>query len=158
MARAEAVPAAKATLEAAAGASKDAEAEVAAIHDVNRTASRRVAITFSLMAEMHRVCPYYLFALDAFRSMAERHTQNSRTYEAAAQSLLRNGRPGDAKKITQMAARNGVTSTALRSLNKALLKVVNGPRFRKRFQHKSRNYHVVSDMDQTICRPIERQL
>uniref|UniRef100_A0A7S3RXJ4 Uncharacterized protein n=1 Tax=Emiliania huxleyi TaxID=2903 RepID=A0A7S3RXJ4_EMIHU len=71
VARAEAVPAAKATLEAAAGAAKDAEAEVAAIHDVNRTAARRVAITFSLMAEMHRVCPYYLFALDAFRSVVD---------------------------------------------------------------------------------------
>lgn len=65
------MPAAKATLEAAAGAAKDAEAEVAAIHDVNRTAARRVAITFSLMAEMHRVCPYYLFALDAFRSVVD---------------------------------------------------------------------------------------
>ena len=102
----------------------------------------------SLLRKMGR----HKAALDNFRQMVLQHAGSALTYEGAARLLLTSGRPGDASEITRMAARNGVTSTELRQLNKALAKVVEGPKWRKRFQHKSQNYHVMSDMGQAMCR------
>jgi len=91
-------------------------------------------------------------ALKAFEKAMAGHSQYPHAFEEAASAMLMAGRPEDAKRITQMAARNGVNSEKLISLNGALAKVVHGPRWRKRFEHKSQNYHVTSDMDQSICR------
>jgi tetratricopeptide (TPR) repeat protein len=108
----------------------------------------------SLLRELGR----YDEALAAFEQAAARNATRPGTFEKAAQEMLFAGRPADAKRITQLAARNGVTSKALITLNGALAKAVHGPRWHKRFEHRSRNYHVMSDMDQMTCTQASRLL
>ena len=91
-------------------------------------------------------------AMEDFRKMAERNAQDAKTYEAAANEMMSIGRPDDARTITRLAARNGVTSHDLRKLNRAMIKIARGPRWSQRYAHESRNYYVMSNMDQTICR------
>ena len=81
-----------------------------------------------------------------------------RVYEESATSMLMAGRPEDAKRITQLAARNGVASEAMVALNDALAKVVRGPKWRKRFEVRSANYHVMSNMDMATAKEASRIL
>jgi tetratricopeptide (TPR) repeat protein len=90
-------------------------------------------------------------ALDFFEQATAEHAHRPKTYEEAAQAMLLAGRPADSKRITQLAARNGVFSDRLVTLGDALAKVVRGPRWKKRYGHKSHNYHVLSNMDQNTC-------
>ena len=90
-------------------------------------------------------------ALTVFEQAMGAHAQYPSTYEEAASSMLMAGRPGDASRMTRLAARNGVYSPKLLTLNDALGKVMNGPLWRRKFEHRSSNYHVLSDMDQVIC-------
>ena len=108
----------------------------------------------SLLRELGR----FEQAAEAFVKATEHHAAFPQAYERAAEEMLMAGRPSDAKRITQLAARNGITSKSLRKLNKALAKAVNGPRWPRRFSHKSRNYHVMSDMDQNTCAEAAKQL
>ena len=72
--------------------------------------------------------------------------------------MLYAGRPEDAAALTRAAARNGVYSPQLLTLRDALQKVVNGPKWTKRFEQKSQNYHVISNIDRVICREASKLL
>ena len=66
--------------------------------------------------------------------------------------LMRQGRPADARKVTAVAARHGVRSTSLDLLNQALLKSINGPDWRRVYEVKTKNYHVLTDIDRKTAR------
>ena len=97
-------------------------------------------------------------ALKTFTKAMQGDAQWPRVYEESATSMLMAGRPEDAKRITQLAARNGVASEAMVALNDALAKVVRGPKWRKRFEVRSANYHVMSNMDMATSKEASRIL
>ncbi len=113
-----------------------------------------VLLRGSLLRQLGR----YDEALATFQKATGVYAQFPSAYAEAASSMLYAGRPEAAAKITQAAARNGVYSEKLLTLKGALDKVVRGPRWRKRFEHKSRNYHVISNIDQPICREAAKLL
>ncbi len=104
-----------------------------------------------LQSELLRQLGRFDEALDNFIKLADVYAGSPRAYREAATALMTAGRPEDARRITKLAARNGITSSDLVELNAALAKVERGPRWKKRFQHRSQNYHVMSDIDQTTC-------
>ena len=108
----------------------------------------------TLLRELGR----YDEALSAFEKATASSALYPRTYEEAASAMLMAGRPADAARLTRLAARNGVTSETLVELNVALAKVVRGPRWTKRFEQRSRNYHVISNMNQAICHEASKLL
>jgi len=97
-------------------------------------------------------------ALEIFEQASGAHAEVPSIYEEAASTMLLAGRPDDAKRMTRLAARNGVYSPRLVSLTDALSKIINGPDWLRKYEHKSRNYHVLSDIDQMICIEASRLL
>jgi hypothetical protein len=90
-------------------------------------------------------------ALGAFEKAIELGPRLTSVYEMATSGMLFGGRPAQAQHIARRAAVAGVKSEYLESLNKALIKATQGPRWNRTFEHKSRNYHVLSDIDKDTC-------
>ncbi len=72
-------------------------------------------------------------------------------YEMASLSMLHAGDLAAARTFTREAAGRGLSSKRLSQLSGVLVKAENGPIFSRRFEHKSRNYHVISDMSKKMC-------
>lgn len=113
-----------------------------------------VLLRGSLLRELGR----YDEALATFQKATGVYAQVPSAYAEAASAMLFAGRPEDAAALTRAAARNGVWSPALLTLRDALQKVVHGPVWTKRFEHRSQNYHVISNIDRVLCREASKIL
>jgi hypothetical protein len=72
-------------------------------------------------------------------------------FAAACLSLLGAGRIDEARATAETAARRGKTSKLLDAIGRVLVQAHAGPAWPKTFEHKSTNYHVVSDIDAETC-------
>ncbi len=90
-------------------------------------------------------------AMEAYLEGVRRNSRSAAGYEGAALGMLYAGNLTGARKFTQEAARAGVSSKRLTQLAGALVKAERGPTFTRVFENKSRNYHVISDMNQKVC-------
>jgi hypothetical protein len=88
---------------------------------------------------------------EAFLAALRISPRDADGYESAALSLLYVGDTEGAGSVLEMATANGVTSKPLASLSGALVKARNGPTWARTFEHKSLNYHVLSDIDKETC-------
>jgi hypothetical protein len=72
-------------------------------------------------------------------------------HEALAQTLLDRGRFAEAKAAVERAIGGGIASKKLDAINTTVARGLSGPSFAKRFEFKSANYHVISDIDRNTC-------
>ena len=133
---------------------EDALAPLAKLTELEPNFLEAVLMRGSLLRELGR----FDEALTTFQKATGVYAQVPSAYAQAAQAMLYAGRPEDAAKLTRAAARNGVWSPTLLSLRDALQKVVHGPVWTKRYEHRSQNYHVISNIDRVLCREASKIL
>jgi len=74
--------------------------------------------------------------------------------EACGKILLLAGRLDDARRLSEDAAKRGLDSPDLEAINRVVVRAQAGPEWPKRFDYKTSNYHVSSDIDQDTCRKV----
>lgn len=90
-------------------------------------------------------------SLAAFALAVKKHPDAADAYQAAALAALRIGDREAARRFSKSAASRGVRSPRLDLLATALIKAERGPVFTKSYEHKSRHYRIVSDIDKNTC-------
>lgn len=90
-------------------------------------------------------------SIRVFLAATQLHPDVAEAYETATLSALYAGSPADARRFTQAAAKRGISSRQLEALASALAKAVNGPVWARTNEHRSSNYHVLSDLDEKTC-------
>jgi hypothetical protein len=75
-----------------------------------------------------------------------------------AMVLLQLGRIDEAKAALDAAKAAGVSPGEVVDLDRLLVKALNGPSWRKTYEHESRHYHVYSNIDVDSCREAARVL
>ncbi|HVG93999.1 MAG TPA: hypothetical protein VND21_06095 [Planctomycetota bacterium] len=86
------------------------------------------------------------------RAGLARPTATQEAYERGGLLLLRAGRLDEARATSEGASRKGLRSPGLDTLGRLVVRAQNGPDWPRSYQHKTGNYHVVSDIDDTTCR------
>lgn len=74
--------------------------------------------------------------------------------EACGKILLLAGRLDDARRLSEDAAKRGLDSPDLEAINRVVVRAQAGPEWPKRFDYKTSNYHVSSDIDLDTCRKV----
>jgi tetratricopeptide (TPR) repeat protein len=87
----------------------------------------------------------------AFDAAIDAHPQEAQAYEQGAVNLLLMGRVEDAKATGERAAKQGVRSALLERLGTVVAKALRGPVWGTVYEYRSRNYHVLSDIDKATC-------
>ena len=90
-------------------------------------------------------------AFTTFQRALTEHPDDPSAYEAATVAMLLAGRPDAAQKIAESAARRGVVSRELDQMSLVIVKALTGPQWPETYEHKSRNYHVFSNISKTAC-------
>lgn len=91
-------------------------------------------------------------ALQAFQHALEQYGSDPAAYETAVVSMLRAGRPEAAERLMAQAEAAGALTEELGVLSRVLVKARLGPTWNQTFEYKSRNYHVLSDIDKPTCK------
>ena len=97
-------------------------------------------------------------AEDAAQAAIAAHPRDPLPYETAVLLQLLSGRIDDAQTAAEVAARVGVRSEMLDALGKAVVRAARGPTWNAVHEYKSRNYHVLSDIDKKMCMEAARLL
>lgn len=83
--------------------------------------------------------------------LLEEFPEEVELYLELAKLLLHNGNPTDAKEVVDQAVHRNLANFELNLLNKILTNAMNGPAWDKKFDYKSKHYHVFSDIDRKTC-------
>jgi hypothetical protein len=81
-----------------------------------------------------------------------------RPYVRIAEALLALGEFDAAERVIEEAERRGVTSEEIRGFRGRILRASRGPDWTRRYEAKSRHYHVMSEIDTKTCREVARIL
>ncbi len=73
-------------------------------------------------------------------------------------NLMRAGKLEEAKSVARWGSTNGLNTPEMKMLHRALLKASNGPEWRRTYEHKSKHYHVLSDIDKKTCVATTKEL
>ncbi len=87
----------------------------------------------------------------AFHAGIAAGSKRTYAYELAALTMMFAGKLKEARGFVRLAARNGLLSERLDLLGGALVKAEKGPTWARTYEHKSTNYHVLSDIDKKTC-------
>ncbi len=93
-----------------------------------------------------------------WRGLLERHPTDPDLYHELVQHVLHHGRVEDAKELTGLALRRGIGVEEFTEFDRNLAIALKGPDWSTRFEHRSKNYHVVSDIDVATCREAAKLL
>lgn len=97
-------------------------------------------------------------AIEALRKIIEDFPEKEDPYEPLAVFLLMRGRPVEAKEVIDDALRKGISFDEMDNINRMLVKALTGPDWNKKYEFKSKNYHVISDIDRKVCRDASKNL
>lgn len=81
-----------------------------------------------------------------------------RTYYVPTWLLMFDGRVGEARTVSRLAAQHGLEGEAKQTMDRALLMAENGPAWDKTYKYESKNYAVYSDMGEKACKDTAREL
>jgi tetratricopeptide (TPR) repeat protein len=90
-------------------------------------------------------------AVKVWQSLVEEYPGEPGFHVAGARLLLDLGRCEEAKEAVERAVAQGLSSEELEAVNRLVVKAVQGPPFRQRFEVRTVNYSVVSDIDKKTC-------
>ena len=97
-------------------------------------------------------------ALAACELAVKKHPKVPLAYEISAETCLYMSRRKDARSFAARAASNGIFTKRLDDVGKTLVRALHGPNWVRTYEHKSTNYHVISDIDAKSCRQAARLL
>jgi len=109
-------------------------------------------------ARMHAMLRESAKAATVYEDLLARYPDDAAIHVNWALILMRLARLSDADALVKGALARGVTSEQLQLVATLLQKSRHGPSFTKRFEFKTRHYHVVTDIDRTVCSEAARYL
>jgi len=90
-------------------------------------------------------------AVDALRDVLVQDPTDVEAVAELARLLLLAGRPADAKQAFDEAIRAGLHPDELGHVHGTVAKALDGPTLARRYEHVSKHYHVVTDIDRTTA-------
>ncbi len=109
-------------------------------------------------ARMHAMLREPDKAAAVYTDLLARYPDDAANHVNWALILMRLGRLTDADTLVKGALARGVTSDDLQFVASLLQKSRHGPSFTKRFEFKTRHYHVVTDIGRSVCSEAARYL
>jgi len=103
------------------------------------------------LGKKKEACAVYRDLLKAYPGGAELHAR-------AALFFVESGRPAEARRALSAALGRGLDTRDLRKVNSIVTKALNGPPFSRRFEHESRHYRVVTNIDISTAKRATRLL
>ena len=136
------------------GLLKDAMACVDRCLDLSPGFAYALLLRASLLRRLGRATE----SAQAFHAALAAGPAQAHPYELAVLTMMLSGDLEEARTFARLAARKGVLSKRLDLLGGALVKAEKGPTWARTYEHKSANYHVLSDIDKQTCVEASRVL